>query len=101
MPGEANGGEFGQDFADHAAEFEAMAAEAAGHVNLRVAGMRADDEMRIGRHGVETGLGLCERSVEPRQKIPQSRAQILFVRLSNGAFDRFRRADLFCGAIVK
>ena len=67
MRGRAGGGEVGEDFADRGRELEAVPGAGRGDHDLRRAGQPIDDEIAVGRHRVEAGLGLEQAPVRGRQ----------------------------------
>src|ERR1700759_1895683 len=56
-------GELGEDFADHAGEFEAMAGAGGGDQDLRRAGKTVDHEIAVRGQGIESGDGVAPRAV--------------------------------------
>src|SRR5947207_10420886 len=57
VSGSTRGGEVGQDFADHRGEFEAMAGAGRGDNDVFRPRQAINQEIVVGGHGVEAGLG--------------------------------------------
>src|SRR6202035_5672898 len=69
MRGRAGGGEVGEDFADRGGELEAVSGAGRGDHDLGCARQTIDDEIAVGRHGVEAGLGLDQAPIRGRQML--------------------------------
>ena len=93
MPRLPDGREIGQDFADHAREFEPMPAEPAGDRSARMIGMAIDDEMMIGAVGVEARAHGEQRAIGFGEKLSQDGAEGFFIARSWFAIDVIRIGD--------
>ena len=69
--------QIGHDVADLACKLEAVAEKASGDGDLRIAGMRGDDEVLIGRVGVHARDSMETRTVQRRHTLRHSAAHAL------------------------
>ena len=65
--------QIGQRLADHRRELEAVAGAGRGDHDALASGQAIDDEIAVGRHGVEAGLGVGHRARGRRQHLKQRR----------------------------
>ena len=102
-------GEVGEDLSDDRDELEAMTAEAAGHDDLRMVRVRADDEMLVRGHRVQTGLRLDNRTGEAGEQFDGAGPHLIdlmvvyvpvdSVRRGGGSFAEEAELDAAVGAV--
>src|SRR5215213_8296260 len=92
VPRGAVGDDLGQDFSNHAAELEAMAAEARRHLHLREARMFPDYEIQIGRKRVEARCRFDEFAIKRGQELAHRAAHLGDVVFTDPAIHRLRCA---------